>query len=59
MFDPDRFVAECRAALAEDPVRRRTLREVVARAVSDPRPWCAPSASRAALRCSACMSGQT
>lgn len=36
MFDPDRFVAECRAALAEDPVRRRSLGEVVARAVSDP-----------------------
>src|SRR5919199_62785 len=35
-FDPGRFVAECRAALAADPVRRRALRELVARAVSDP-----------------------
>ena len=35
MFDLDRFVADCRAALAEDD-RHKPVREVVARAVSDP-----------------------
>lgn len=35
MFDPDRFIAECRAALA-DGEPPRALREVVTRAVSDP-----------------------
>lgn len=36
MFDVDGFVADCRAALAEDPGTHRAVREVVARAVSDP-----------------------
>jgi predicted metal-dependent enzyme (double-stranded beta helix superfamily) len=35
MFDLDRFTADCRAALAADPSHRH-VREVVARAVSDP-----------------------
>ncbi len=35
MFDKDRFVADCRAALAADPTHRH-VREVVARAVADP-----------------------
>ncbi len=35
MFDLDRFVAECRASLAED-ASHKAVREVVARAVSDP-----------------------
>jgi predicted metal-dependent enzyme (double-stranded beta helix superfamily) len=36
MFDLDRFVADCREALAEDPGGHKGVREVVARAVSDP-----------------------
>jgi predicted metal-dependent enzyme (double-stranded beta helix superfamily) len=36
MFDPDRFVADCRVALAEDRDSLRALREVVARAVANP-----------------------
>ena|SRR5215203_3887977 len=36
MFDLDRFTAECRAALAEDKGGHRAVREVVARAVSEP-----------------------
>ena len=35
MFDLDQFVAECRAALAEDG-SHKAVREVVARAVADP-----------------------
>jgi predicted metal-dependent enzyme (double-stranded beta helix superfamily) len=35
MFDADRFVADCRAALAVDPTHKG-VREVVARAVADP-----------------------
>jgi predicted metal-dependent enzyme (double-stranded beta helix superfamily) len=35
MFDLDRFIADCRAALKEAP-GHRAVREVVARAVSDP-----------------------
>lgn len=35
MFDLDQFVADCRSALAEDP-SYASVREVVARAVSDP-----------------------
>jgi len=35
MFDPDRFVAECRAAAAED-ASHKAVREVVARAVAEP-----------------------
>jgi predicted metal-dependent enzyme (double-stranded beta helix superfamily) len=35
MFDLDRFVADCRAALAED-AGHRAVREVVARALADP-----------------------
>src|SRR6185437_5186613 len=35
MFDRDRFVAECRQALAEDR-SQKAVREVVARAVADP-----------------------
>ncbi len=35
MFDLDRFIADCRAALATDS-SHRAVREVVARAVSDP-----------------------
>jgi len=35
MFDLDQFVADCRAALAADP-SHKLVREVVARAVSDP-----------------------
>ena len=35
MFDLDRFIEECRAALAADPSHRR-VREAVARAVSEP-----------------------
>lgn len=34
MFDLDRFVADCRAALAEDKGGHRGVREVVARAVA-------------------------
>jgi len=36
MFDTDRFVADCRAALAEEPTSHRAVREVVAGAVADP-----------------------
>src|SRR5262249_14235297 len=35
MFDLERFVADCRAAFAEDP-GHKAVREVLARAVSDP-----------------------
>ena len=35
MFDLDRFVADCRAALREKPAQR-AVRETVARAVADP-----------------------
>ena len=35
MFDLDRFIADCRAAAAEDQ-SHKTVREVVARAVADP-----------------------
>src|SRR5437899_6939 len=35
MFDLDRFVAACRAALAQD-ASHKAIREVVARAVADP-----------------------
>jgi len=35
VFDLDRFAADCRAALAADPTHK-AVREVVARAVSDP-----------------------
>jgi predicted metal-dependent enzyme (double-stranded beta helix superfamily) len=36
VLDPDRFAADCRAALAEDPRSHRAVREVIARAVADP-----------------------
>ena len=36
MFDTERFVADCRAALAADRGGGRAVREIVARAVSDP-----------------------
>ena len=36
MFDIERFVADCRAALAAERGGGRAVREVVARAVSDP-----------------------
>ncbi len=36
MFDTDRFIAECRAALMEDRHTGKAMREVVARAVADP-----------------------
>jgi hypothetical protein len=36
MFDPDRFAADCRAAHAEDRGGHRAVRDVVARAVSEP-----------------------
>ena len=36
MFDIEGFAADCRAALAADPGAGRAMREVVARAVSDP-----------------------
>jgi predicted metal-dependent enzyme (double-stranded beta helix superfamily) len=36
MFDLDRFAADCRTALAQDQGGHRAVREVVARAVSDP-----------------------
>ena len=35
MFDLDRFIADCRAAVSLDPTHK-SVREVVARAVSDP-----------------------
>jgi predicted metal-dependent enzyme (double-stranded beta helix superfamily) len=35
LFDLDQFIADCRAALAQDPTHR-AVREVVARAVADP-----------------------
>jgi len=35
MFDLDRFVEDCRAAVAEDP-SHKAVREVLARAVSEP-----------------------
>ena len=35
MFDLDRFIADCRLALAEDQ-SHKSVREVVARAVADP-----------------------
>jgi predicted metal-dependent enzyme (double-stranded beta helix superfamily) len=35
MFDLDRFVADCRAAVAQDPTHK-AVREVVARAVAEP-----------------------
>jgi predicted metal-dependent enzyme (double-stranded beta helix superfamily) len=35
MFETERFVADCRAAFAEDPTHK-AVREVLARAVSDP-----------------------
>jgi hypothetical protein len=36
MFDLDRFVADCRSALAQDQGGHGAVREVVARAVADP-----------------------
>jgi predicted metal-dependent enzyme (double-stranded beta helix superfamily) len=36
MFDLDRFAADCRAALGQDHGGHRAIREVVARAVSEP-----------------------
>ena len=36
MFDLDRFISDCRRALADDQGGHRAVREVVARAVSDP-----------------------
>jgi len=36
MFDLDRFIADCRAALAQDGGGSRGVREVTARAVADP-----------------------
>jgi hypothetical protein len=36
MFDLDNFAADCRAALAADKGGHRAVREVVARAASDP-----------------------
>src|SRR5579884_690470 len=35
MFDPDRFIEECRAAVTADPTHK-SVREVVLRAVSEP-----------------------
>jgi len=35
MFEVERFVADCRAAIAEDPTHK-AVREVLASAVSDP-----------------------
>ena len=35
MFDLDQFIADCRASLVEDATHK-SVREVVARAVSDP-----------------------
>ncbi len=35
MFDLDRFIAECRAAVSREP-SRKSVREMVARAVSEP-----------------------
>src|SRR5215468_8438776 len=35
MFDMDQFIADCRASLVEDATHK-SVREVVARAVSDP-----------------------
>ena len=35
MFDLDQFIADCRAAVAEDP-SHKLVREVVARAVAEP-----------------------
>src|SRR5262249_31048023 len=35
MFEAERFVADCRAAFAEDPTHK-AVREVLARTVSDP-----------------------
>jgi hypothetical protein len=35
MFDLDQFIADCRAALAADE-SHKSVREIVARAVSDP-----------------------
>jgi predicted metal-dependent enzyme (double-stranded beta helix superfamily) len=35
MFEREQFVADCRAAFAEDPTHK-TVREVLARAISDP-----------------------
>jgi predicted metal-dependent enzyme (double-stranded beta helix superfamily) len=35
MFDLDRFIADCRDAIADDPTHK-SVREVVARAVSEP-----------------------
>jgi hypothetical protein len=36
MFDLDRFIEDCQAAVAEDS-SHKAVREVVARAVADPR----------------------
>ena len=36
MFDPEQFIADCRAAYAEDP-SHKAVREVAIRAVSEPR----------------------
>ncbi|TDG20104.1 hypothetical protein E2C05_27265 [Paracraurococcus ruber] len=36
MFETDRFIEDCRAALSADPGSHRAVREVVARAVADP-----------------------
>jgi len=35
MFDLDQFIADCRAAVGADPTHK-SVREIVARAVSDP-----------------------
>jgi len=43
MFDLDRFIADCRSALAQDS-SHKAIREVVARAVADP-PAISPSST--------------
>jgi predicted metal-dependent enzyme (double-stranded beta helix superfamily) len=35
MFDLERFIADCRAAVSVDPTHK-SVREIVARAISDP-----------------------
>ena len=49
MFELEQFIADCRAALAADK-SHKSVREVVARAVSDPaavlKDWANPSGPR-------------
>ena len=50
MFDLDRFIAECRAAVSLDP-SHKSVREIVVRAVSEPAAVIAGLGAPRAPRC--------